>query len=555
MTQTKQQLDELLKSVAKDTPALERDELRPLLDRRVSGNPATEPMQTVLITRTRGNKKGIITMSISAILLTTLLFFYMNGRNPDTLLPSAHVKTDAIGTTEQSAKNSIPGIAKKAIKEKTEKQSVLNDSGIHYLGFNPVDLSCVTPISINEEDKSKMGILSGENGEVIFHHAIKVGFPVSEPTKTYDNYSDEQAKPFTKLPFHPTYATDSKGNLLMTYKYSKDSNGERSFIDLGDHENEYNQMLNSNYIPVASTSSSEVSIDSTKTPWIITIRYHLRNGIMSYDTTISEPKGFGHRWVPIKALGETLRTKDSIFKAQFGGEKGMRARFKFPDDYSSLTPFERIVRDSLDNLQKKHFAKRKDMLDAQESYLWSLGETNIPDTMKLVIHELSIKIGYEGYILAHQEQEQELANITSLIPIQMRQSTGSKADPKFDNGLIFWYEPSNELFKALPQLQKTLSAEACTQSSDQKMRNVSLYPNPASMFLFINYTLSSSAKVSIDIHDLSGKIVAENISSHMTDSGEHKESITLSDIPPGVYLVFLKLDSGEQSIQRLVITK
>jgi hypothetical protein len=195
------------------------------------------------------------------------------------------------------------------------------------------------------------------------------------------------------------------------------------------------------------------------------------------------------------------------------------------------------------------------MLDAQGSYLWSLNEANIPDTMKLMIHELSIKIGYEGYILAHQEQEQELANITSLIPIQIRENTGLKADAKYDNGLIFWYEPNKELFKALPHLQKTLSAEACTQSNDQKMGNISIYPNPASMYLFINYTLSSSAKVSIDILDLSGKIVAENISSHIANSGEHKESITLGDILPGVYLVLLKTDSGEQSIQRLVITK
>jgi len=195
------------------------------------------------------------------------------------------------------------------------------------------------------------------------------------------------------------------------------------------------------------------------------------------------------------------------------------------------------------------------MLDAQESYLWSLNEANIPDTMKLMIHELSIKIGYEGYILVHQEEEQELANITSLIPIQIRENTGLKADSKYDNGLIFWYEPSKELFKALPQLRQTLTAEACTQTSDQKMQNISIYPNPASMYLFVHYTLSSSLKVNIDILDLSGKIVAKNISSHIASQGENKESITLGDIPPGVYLVIITTDSGERSVQRLVITK
>jgi hypothetical protein len=552
MTQTKKQLDELFKSVASDTPALERDELRLLLEQKASGNPTMEPLQTSITTRKRGYMKGIITMSITSILLTAFFLFYSNGSNTN---EKTHLKAKAIGATEQSITNKIIIAPKMAAKEKVEKQPIQNDSAIKYLGFNPVDLSCVTPIAISLEDRNKIGILAGESGELIFYHAIKVGFPMSGNTKTYDNYTEEEAKPFTKLPFHPTYATDSKGNLLMNYKYSKDSNGERSFIDLGDHESEYNQMLNSTYIPIEAIENKEKSIDSSQNPWIITTHYHIRNGIMTCDTTMSWQKDVGNQWIPVKQIRERLRAKDSLYKAQFGGEKGMRLRFQFPDDYSNLTPFERTVRDSLDNIQKRNFAKRKDMLDAQGSYLWSLGEKNISDTLKLIIHELSIKIGYEGYILAHQEQEKELANITSLIPIQIRENTGLKADAKYDNGLIFWYEPNKELFKVLPQLQKTLSAEACTPSNDQKMQNVSIYPNPASMYLFINYTLSSSAKLSISILDLSGKIVTENISSHTADSGEHKESITLGDIPPGVYLVLLKTDSGEQSIQRLVITK
>ncbi len=553
MTQTKKQIDELFGSVASDTPSLVRDELRVLLDKKTSGNLGMGSMQTTTITRKRGfYKKGIMTMSITAILLTAFFLFYSNGNNTN---EKNHLKAEAIGAAEQSITNkSMPG-SKIATKEKAEKQFIQNDSVKKYLGFNPVDLSCITPIAISPEERNKIGILPGENGEVIFYHAIKVGFPMSGNTKTYDNYTDEEAKPFTRLPFHPSYVTDSKGNLLMYYKYTKDTNGERSYIDLGDHESEYNQMLNSTYIPIEAISTSEVSTDSTQNPWIITSHFHIRNGIMTCDTTLSWQKGAGNQWIAVKQIREKLRAKDSLYKAQFGGEKVMRARFKFPDDYSNLTSFERTVRDSLDKIQQKTFAKRKDMLDAQGSYLWSLNEANIPDTMKLMIHELSIKIGYEGYVLVHKEQEQELANITSLIPIQIRENTGLKADAKYDNGLIFWYEPSKELFKALPQLQKTLSAEACTQSSDQKMQNVSIYPNPASMYLFINYTLLSSVKMSISIWDLSGKILAQNISSHIANSGENKESITLGDIPPGVYLVILTTDSGDRSVQRLVITK
>jgi hypothetical protein len=301
-------------------------------------------------------------------------------------------------------------------------------------------------------------------------------------------------------------------------------------------------------------SSEEFKVDSSQTPWIITNKYHFRVGIMALDTTMSHAKDDENRDAS-HAIIEILAQQDSLYKMKFGGQHGLAEKFQFSTDYTKLSKQEQAIIDSLSKIEKKQ-ADRKTMLRSQIHYLNSLldgGKT--PDLLKLKVEQLSYKIDYEWYALDHKEQEEKLANITSLVPIQVRENTGMKATGTYDNGLIFWYEPSKELFKALPQLQQQLSAEACTQNKDQKLQSVSLYPNPANMYLFVNYTLSSSTNVSISILNLLGKVIAENISSHMANAGVNKESITLGDIPPGVYIVLLKTDSGEQSIQRLAVTR
>ncbi len=554
MTQPKKQLDDLLGSVSHDTPSLKRDELRSLLEQKTSGNLPMSPMQTTIISEDRRRgfyKKGIIIMTLIGVFFTAMLLLFSTREENKLTAPKM-----ALTVQHQVQNEPITTHPIHSSENATVTQLSKTKDSLKYLGFNPVDLSCVSPVQITTEDMNRIGFLQAENGEIVFYHAsTKVGFPMSEKTKSYPNSDkDERVSHFNKIPFHPSYATDAKGNLLFMYKYTNDKNGEIIMTNFGDDNDEVNKLLNSNYIPIQSIIINGDKVDSSRAPWLITSHYHIRNGIMSYDTVMTWKKDVETQWTPIQPIINNLRAKDSVYKMQFGGEPGLRIRFQFPTEYSKLTRIEHTIQDSLNKIEKK-YSNRKELLVAQQSYLWSVAETTIPDTLKLIIEQLTRKIGYEGYILAHQEEEKELENITTLIPIKVRENTGMKTDGKYDNGLIFWYEQTTELFKALPQLQKTLAAEICPIGNGVGLQNVLLYPNPANMYLFVKYTIAQTTNVSISILDLSGKLVEKNIPLHLAQAGENKESITLGDIPPGVYIVVLRTDSGEQSSRRLVITK
>ena len=195
---------------------------------------------------------------------------------------------------------------------------------------------------------------------------------------------------------------------------------------------------------------------------------------------------------------------------QFGGEAGLREKFQFPTESSKMSVAEKKIADSLAKIENK-IQDRKEILRKQSYYINSLIKSNYPDTLKLKLQQLSHKIGYEAYILEHQEEAKTLETIGSLVPISVRENTGMKKDGKYDNGLIFWYEPSEDLFNAIPQARERASVDNALFHSWDDVKNIVLYPNPANLYLFVSYTLAHRTTINISILDLMGRTVAENI--------------------------------------------
>ena len=553
MTQMKKQLNDLFKSVASDMPALERDELRSVLDKKASGNASMGPLQTSIIKedRRRGFAiKGKLIMTFIGVFITAILLFFSNHEGNK----SSHLLTSSeIGKSPIQQRESIT--APQANDEVTQSSSLRSkDTAFHILKFEPIDLTSVTPISIGSNDLEKIGLLKNEQGEVIMYHAYsKVIFPIYEATASAQTEIDNKASQFRNLAVHPSYATDSRGNLLMIYKYVKDSNSTSMNLNILDNAERIKQALGSNYYRREIVSQQDGELDSSVTPWLVkNVKYRFTVGIMTFDTIMTD---VFHEHNPIvHPLFQRLATRDSLYKMRFGGEAGLKERFQFPTEGSKLSTVEKRVLDSLGKIEIK-INDRKKMLEKQLFYISDLIKSNYPDTLKLKLEQLSYKIGYEEYLLEHQEEEKTLANITSLVPVKVRENTGMKKDGKYDNGLIFWYEPTPELFAALPQAKQRLAVDNTLFHSSDEIKNVVLYPNPANLYLFVHYTVSQNTKVSISILNLLGKTIAENISSHNVLSGDHKESISLVNIPPGIYLVLIRTDLGEQSIYRLIIEK
>lgn len=80
--------------------------------------------------------------------------------------------------------------------------------------------------------------------------------------------------------------------------------------------------------------------------------------------------------------------------------------------------------------------------------------------------------------------------------------------------------------------------------------HVAVYPNPANGITTISYSLKENAQVSIELIDISGKLV-KTLSSEKQTAGDHSQLLSLQNAVPGVY--FIKtLVNGEKAAQKLI---
>ena len=90
-------------------------------------------------------------------------------------------------------------------------------------------------------------------------------------------------------------------------------------------------------------------------------------------------------------------------------------------------------------------------------------------------------------------------------------------------------------------------------SIDQKLSDVSIFPNPAKEYATVSYILKENSDVTIKLYDISGKNVS-NLPAKNQQAGEHKQTINLSELnlESGIYSATIK--TGDNTItKRLII--
>jgi len=80
-----------------------------------------------------------------------------------------------------------------------------------------------------------------------------------------------------------------------------------------------------------------------------------------------------------------------------------------------------------------------------------------------------------------------------------------------------------------------------------------IYPNPFNSTVTLNYSLSTSAHTSINIYDLSGRIV-ESLINRRISTGNHNITWTADDYPSGMYFVKMQAEEFSQ-IQKIILTR
>lgn len=85
------------------------------------------------------------------------------------------------------------------------------------------------------------------------------------------------------------------------------------------------------------------------------------------------------------------------------------------------------------------------------------------------------------------------------------------------------------------------------------VKEVSIFPNPAANSAVVNLDLITSTNVSIDVTDITGRVVSRIAPSYMV-AGEHMVNLSLTDLANGLYNVIIRTDAGSVN-QRLSVVK
>jgi hypothetical protein len=77
---------------------------------------------------------------------------------------------------------------------------------------------------------------------------------------------------------------------------------------------------------------------------------------------------------------------------------------------------------------------------------------------------------------------------------------------------------------------------------DEKSFN--LFPNPASTEFYVNFTLSNSSVVVIDLMNISGQIVSQSANRQELNPGSHKLDVPVDNLNAGIYFARIKIDDS-----------
>lgn len=90
---------------------------------------------------------------------------------------------------------------------------------------------------------------------------------------------------------------------------------------------------------------------------------------------------------------------------------------------------------------------------------------------------------------------------------------------------------------------------ATTIQNTNVLQSWSVFPNPASENVFVNYTLSILATVNIEVYDVLGNRLRQIVNDQ--EAGEYHSTIDVQKLPDGVY--FLKIRAGDQRVSEKMV--
>lgn len=98
--------------------------------------------------------------------------------------------------------------------------------------------------------------------------------------------------------------------------------------------------------------------------------------------------------------------------------------------------------------------------------------------------------------------------------------------------------------------------DAINKAIEDKLLLIGLnqnYPNPASNFTTIGFSLSEAGKVQINLYSMTGKLV-KNIFNAYQNAGYQQVNVSLAGLIPGIYIYTMRV-GGQQLSKKLIVIK
>lgn len=160
--------------------------------------------------------------------------------------------------------------------------------------------------------------------------------------------------------------------------------------------------------------------------------------------------------------------------------------------------------------------------------------------------------------------------INEMIALEIPVNNGDE-----NSGFIFWYKPSKDLLKYLPekissQLKKEMEYLDDThaicgapikkkdavldiwRSCSGAIENLRVFPNPVKDNLNIRFELLDNRNITFSLHDIDGKKVTDLNNSETFRTGKNNTRFNISKMNKGMYLLVATSETGEQAVQRLI---
>lgn len=167
--------------------------------------------------------------------------------------------------------------------------------------------------------------------------------------------------------------------------------------------------------------------------------------------------------------------------------------------------------------------------------------------------EFMISSEYDNYTQIINEDGTIISNLQGQVPFSTTSDFGPGPIINTADGtkmLLATSDQANDQISYVYSLPGSLPTALLTPNENKY--NINLYPNPASDFIKINYSLPANVKIAkVDVFDMNGKIVK----TYKVDKTFNDILIDTNDLSSGTYICKISSNKQEISETKFVITK